>query len=338
MQPALLWKKMGQDKVRCLVCQRKCLINEGKLGFCQTRINQKGKLYSLIYGVINHGIQIDPIEKKPFYHFLPGNLVPSIGSLGCNFRCQQCLNFTSSWGAKITTHLPTISPADLITQIKKAGYHGIAFTYNEPVIWLEYVLAVAKLAKKADFFALFVTNGSWTKETLAKIGPFIDAANIDFKGFSEKTYSKQGALFKQIPEMAIYAQKKYQIFLEITTLLIPTINDDPRELQSMTDWIVKNLGPKIPWHLSRFDPQLAATNEFQQLPATSVEALQKAKAIGQKSGLKFIYIWPSENNDTVCPKCGSIAIRRHLWQPEIVGVDSSGTCRKCHEDLNLVLK
>ncbi|MFC1727809.1 AmmeMemoRadiSam system radical SAM enzyme [Patescibacteria group bacterium] len=364
MKEALVYQKLRDNKVRCLVCQRKCLISPGKKGFCQTKLNQKSlsanrrsKLYTLNYGLLNGPVQVDPIEKKPLYHFRPGTMVPSIGSWGCNFRCQQCLNHWCSWSKSSTQVLELASNQGpslqarkdgpfVINQIKKAGYQGIAFTYNEPVVWAEYVLDVAKLAKKSDFFTVFVTNGSWTKETLDKIGPHIDAANIDLKGFSEKTYSQQNAFFGQIPQMAIYAQKKHQIFLEITTLLIPGINDRPRELKKMTQWITKNLGPKTPWHLSRFSPSASVTKEFQKLPATTIDQLKAAAKIGRKSGLEFIYIWaPGQDlpggfysqGDTVCPKCQEIVIKRFPWKPNLEKINQKGSCQNCQEKLNIKL-
>ncbi len=355
MFEALIYKKLKNQSVQCRVCQRRCFINEGKTGFCSTKLNSKGKLYSLNYGRVQ-GIQVDPIEKKPFYHFRPGSLVPSVGSFGCNFRCKQCLNFRYSWGEpaslilKRATEYDFLQAADhneIIKEIVKNNYSGIAFTYNEPVIWVEYVLALAKAAKHKKLFTLFVTNGSWTKETLDKIGPFIDAANIDFKGFSEKTYQKMGGFFGQIPEMAKYAQTKHNIHLEITTLLIPGINDSPKELKQMAEWIVKELGPKTPWHLSRYDPFLAPDFDFQKILPTTISGLKKAKKIGQIAGLEFIYIWAPGNDlkngvysegDTRCPNCGKLAVSRQFWKPAIIGVDKNGNCLFCQEGLNLKLK
>ena len=352
VKEALLYQKLKNKKVRCQVCQRRCLIHEGQTGFCLTKLNQKGKLYVLNYGLIQ-GIQVDPIEKKPFYHFHPGEMVPSLGSYGCNFRCKQCLNWWCSWGEPATSILkeavqktPTkvLEPKKLIAKVKKAGYRGLAFTYNEPVVWVEYVLDAAKLAKKENLFTVFVTNGSWSKETLDKIGRYIDAANIDLKGFSAKTYTRQGGLFGKIPEMAKHAQKKHKIFLEITTLLIPGINDSPKELEKMTRWMVKNLGPKTPWHLSRYSPELAPDKEFAKIPTTTVKQLERAAKIGKEAGLQFIYIWaPGEDlpggvysrGDIICPKCGNIAVSRTHWQPAILGIDGQGRCTDCSEDLNI---
>ncbi|MBM3209149.1 AmmeMemoRadiSam system radical SAM enzyme [Candidatus Shapirobacteria bacterium] len=355
MKEVLSYQKLKNELVRCRVCQRRCVIAEGKTGFCLTKINKEGKLYTLNYGLIQ-GIQVDPIEKKPFYHFYPGAFAPSVGSYGCNFRCKQCLNYWCSWGDQATAvlkeaqekNLSSLSPEELISQIRQSGYHGIAFTYNEPVVWAEYVLDTAKLAKKSNFFTLFVTNGSWTKETLDKIGPYIDAANIDFKGFSAQTYAKMGALpagrqghFGEIPEMAKYAQEKYKIFIEITTLLIPGINDDPEELKEMTSWIAKNLSPKTPWHLSQFDPKISPDPEFQKIPFTAVDELEKAAEIGRKAGLEFIYIWAPNSSyakgDTICPKCKTLCVKRSSWTPMIVAVDKEGRCIKCGENLNMKL-
>lgn len=352
MKEALIYEKLENNRVRCGVCQRRCIISENQTGFCLTKINKEGQLFTLSYGLLQ-GIQLDPIEKKPFYHFHPGTLVPSLGSFGCNFHCKQCLNWWCSWGEPATTVLKKIAqegpseiiePKQLVDKIKKDGHPGIAFTYNEPVTWAEYVLDIAQLAKKEELFTLFVTNGSWTKETLDKIGGFINAANVDFKGFSKKTYLQMGALFGEIPEMTKYAQEKHNIFIEITTLLIPGINDEESGLKKMTEWIVKNLGPKTPWHLSRFDPKLAPDKKFSKIPPTPLNLLKKAASIGKKAGLQFVYIWApgddvaggiySEGN-TFCPRCGTLAIQRDFWKPEFLSVNRNGCCLKCGEDLNI---
>jgi len=332
MFPALLYQKLKNKAVRCQACQRRCLISEGKTGYCQARLNKNGKLYSLNYGLIT-GIQTP---------------VASVGSYGCNFHCKQCLNYSCSWGEPATNILkqiaegktkPTTTPEQIIKQIKKNGYPGIAFTYNEPAINPEFIHDTAKLAKKEGLFTVFVTNGSWTKEALDYYGQYLDAANIDFKGFTQKTYARQGAFFGQIPKLAKYAQDKYQIHLEITTLLIPGINDNPKELKKMTGWIVRNLGPKIPWHLSRFDPYLAPDEKFTKIPPTSIEQLKKAVEVGKKAGLKFIYIWSGglfSQANTICPNCGSLTISRTGWQPTILAVSKNGCCSKCGEPLNII--
>jgi len=348
-----LYQKLSQNKIRCLACQRKCLILPGKTGFCLARENRKGSLYSLTYGLIT-GIQADPVEKKPLYHFHPGAAVASIGSFGCNFRCKQCLNWSCSWGEPATGLLQKltkeragrpaseeVNPKSLVKTIKDQNYPGLAFTYNEPAINPEFVHDAAKLAKKEKLFTVFVTNGSWTTEALDYYGQYIDAANIDFKGFSQKIYSKQGGFFGQIPALAKYAQEKHHIHLEITTLLIPTINDQPEELKKMANWMVKNLGPKTPWHLSQYSPAAAPDKEFAKIPPTTIEALAKAAVIGRQAGLQFVYVWAPAADyaqaDTICPKCGNLAIHRTGYKIEVLGVNKNGHCSKCGENLNIRL-
>lgn len=347
MKEAVLYEKLKGKTVKCGVCQRKCVIGDSQVGFCLSRLNKKGKFYSLLYGQIT-GIQIDPIEKKPFYHFKPGSQVATIGSWGCNFRCKQCLNSWCSWGEPATSKLrkfafnSSITPEEIVKKVINSGYAGIAFSYNEPIIWFEFALDIAKEFKTGSpkNFTVFVTNGSWTKETIDKLAGLIDAANIDFKGFSKETYQKQGAFFGQIPLMAVYAQKK-GIFLEITTLLIPGINDNPKELKSMTNWIVKNLGPDTPWHLSQYDPQAAPDPEFRKISFTPIEDLENAAEIGKKSGLNHIYIWAPNSyysrSETFCPKCKKIVINRSGWEPQEINITKEGKCQFCGYKLNVIL-
>ncbi len=340
---------------RCFICQRQCLIDEGHVGFCQTRKNVDGKIVSLLYGKTT-GIQIDPIEKKPFYHFKPGHLVATIGSFGCNFRCKQCLNYRTNWGTPIQDlkNLPTTSPEQIAKEVLNAGHQGIAFSYNEPIIWAEFAADIAsefksqkskvKMNKQSlmlrnERFAVFVSNGSWTQKTINMLSD-IDAANIDLKGFSEKTYQKMGAMFGKISQMAVYAQKK-KIFLEITTLLIPKVNDNWDEIKQMTNFIVRSLGPETPWHLSEFDPKLAPDKEFQKLPVTPIEDLLKASEIGRSEGLKHIYIWAPNSgycvSDTICPKCKKVVIKRNGWSPMEIKINQNSTCQFCGYKLNVIL-
>lgn len=347
MKEALLYQKLPHRSVRCGVCQRRCLIPEGQVGFCLSRLNKNGKFYSLLYGQIT-GIQVDPIEKKPFYHFKPGTQVATIGSWGCNFRCKQCLNSWCSWGEPATSNLrklalnSSITPEEIVKKVINSGYSGIAFSYNEPVIWFEFALDIAKKfkAKSPKNFTVFVTNGSWTKETIDKLSGYIDAANIDFKGFSQETYQKQGAFFGQIPQMAVYAQKK-GFFLETTTLLIPGINDNPEELKKMASWMVKKLGPDTSWHLSQYDPLATPDKEFQKIPFTPIEDLEKAAEIGKKEGLNHIYIWAPNSgyskSDTFCPKCKKVVIKRSGWESQEINITKVGNCKFCGYKLNIIL-
>lgn len=348
MEKAKLFKKLPGKKVQCLACQRYCQIGPGQAGFCQTRLNKGGQLYSLTYGILS-ALQIDPIEKKPLYHFYPGTQVFSIGSYGCNYRCKQCLNYHISWGdqaEKILQELKVkseklkdnfITPQKIVDLAIQNNCPGIAFTYNEPSIWPEYVYDTAKLAKEKGLYTVFVTNGSWSKECLNYLAPVIDACNIDIKGFYPKTYQKMGAFFGEIPEVTQLAVKKYKIFTELTTLVIPTINDSQKELKAIAFWIAKNLGKDIPWHLSRYDPDLAPNSQFKKLPSTTSTTLKKAYDIGRKTGLHHIYVWapPKKWNEelysignTHCPKCKKLVIKREGWQPEIIG-GGGNHCQFC---------
>lgn len=360
MKQAILYKKLRpkadrpldekNKKVRCNICLHRCLISPGKTGVCLTRLNKNGKLYTLIYGVVS-ATAVDPIEKKPLYHFYPGSSVFSISSWGCNFRCFHCLNDWCSWGKQATTNLKKLAqgekfkivdPEAIIRMTKSTGSAGIAFTYQEPSIWLEYTLDVAKLAKKQGLYTVYVTNGYATPEQLDLIGPYLDAQNVDFKGWSKKSLAKFGAglKFKEMAEAIKYGMKKYKIHTELTTLVVPTINDNPSEINTMTKWIVKNLGPKTPWHISRFSPAAKRLD----LPPTPIKTLKKIAQIGRNNGLKFVYIWAPGHDlpggvyyesDTYCPKCKTLSIQRGAWNPKILAVDKKGHCSKCGEDLNL---
>lgn len=332
---------MADKKITCTVCQRKCNISPGQVGFCLTKKNVNSKIEDLVYGVIT-GYQIDPIEKKPLYHFHPGSQVLSIGSYGCNYRCKQCLNYHCSYGPlaqKMLTKLAEgkklerVKPKDVVDQAMKLKLPGIAYTYNEPTIWSGFVYDVAYLAHKKGLFNVFVTNGSWSQQTIDKLAPVIDTANVDIKGFSEKTYQKMGAFWGDLLKNLKHAYKK-GIFIEITTLIIPGINDSPDELKQIAKWIVNNLDPQTPWHLSAYSPDLAPDENFQKIPPTPEKTLEKAFKIGKQAGLKHIYVWPPtqklSQQNTICPQCQSLLIKRFLWQPKIEKLDTkTSKCQTC---------
>lgn len=338
MKEALLYQKLADKKVRCGVCQRRCIIPPGGVGYCKTRINKAGVLYTTIYGIAST-IHNDPIEKKPVFHFKPGSLCLSLGTFGCNFRCKFCQNWDISWadGVSEAKHGTKISPTQAIKLAQKSGSQGVAITYNEPAIWLEYSLDVFKLAKPTHLYTVWVTNGYATTEALDLIAPYLDVYRVDLKSFDDKFYQKliNVPKAKIIFETTKYVHDKYpQIHIECVTNIIPTWNDNPKNLIAIARWIKKNLGPSTPWHVTRFFPCAELTN----VPSTPPETILKAREIGLKEGLKFVYIGNLEvetEDDTFCPKCGNLAIRRTGYLTEVLGVDKEGNCPDCGYDLNI---
>lgn len=291
MKECYLYKKDG-DYVTCQTCHHRCRIAPFKRGICGVRENQKGKLCLLVYGrVISESI--DPIEKKPLFHFLPGTKSLSIATVGCNFRCLWCQNFDISQCAKqhldrneITNNLGIeMEPEEIITHAKNNHCPSISYTYTEPTIFLEFALDVMKLAKKAKLKNIWVSNGYMTEETLNLIAPYLDAINIDLKGFDEEKYQKySGAKLAPVLEniRQIYKRK---IHLEVTTLIVPEVNDDEKQLKSIANFLAK-ISKDIPWHISRFFP----TYKMTDTPPTPIETLKMAEEIGKTAGLKHIHL------------------------------------------------
>jgi len=350
VKEAILYQKLPGKKVRCGVCQRRCLIPEGGVGYCKTRINRGGKLYTTIYGVVS-SLNNDPIEKKPVFHFAPGSFCLSAGTFGCNFRCLFCQNWEISWadGVAEAQYGQKISPQQLIDLAHKYRSAGIAITYNEPAIWLEYSLEVFKLAKNLKIgkfenwkilYTVWVTNGYTTPQAIDLIAPYLDVYRVDLKSFDDRFYQKLINVPAAAPifETTKYLHDKYpNIHIECVTNIIPGWNDNPEMLAKIARWIVKNLGEKTPWHVTRFFPYAKLTD----VPPTPPETLYKAREIGLKEGLKFVYIGnlPVEKeDDTFCPKCGSLAIRRDGYSTQILAVTPQGKCPKCGEDLNIKME
>jgi len=306
------YHKLDLRKVLCLSCQRKCIIPEGQKGWCQTRENKGGKLYSLIYGEVS-ALSINPIEKKPVFHFYPGSRWLSLGSLGCNFRCPGCQNWDiAHWkgGQMVTEYLP---PEELVSKVKAAGCIGISFTFNEPALWFEYTMDAAKLSKAQGLYTNYVTNGFITEEAFDEIAPFLDVYRVDIKGFTEETYTRIGHTkeFKGILEIAKKA-KKYGVHIEIVTNVIPGLNDSETEIRCIGSWIKDSLGPEVPWHVTRFYPHLELTH----LSPTPVSKLERAWSIGKEEGLWYVYLGnvPGHRGEnTYCHRCGELLVERHVF-------------------------
>ena len=338
MKEAYLYKKLSNKKVQCRNCAHFCIIENGKRGICGVRENKAGKLYSLVYGKAC-ALNIDPIEKKPFFHFLPGSHSLSVATVGCNFKCMSCQNYDISQMPQLTRRIggEDISPEEIIKMALKNKLPSISYTYTEPGVFSEYALDTMKLAKKAGLKNNWVSNGFWSKELFDLISPYLDAANIDLKGFTDEFYIKYsgGRLQPVLDTLKRVKQKK--IWLEITTLIIPTLNDSEENFKKIAKFIKEELGPETPWHISQFCG--AISWKLQYLSDTSVETLEKAYNIGKKAGLKYVYTGnipglPSE--DTFCPKCNALVIDRTGYT--ISRYDKQGLCPKCSANLDLILR
>ncbi len=326
---AYLYEHLKEKKVKCNLCSHRCIIKDGKRGICGVRENQGGILKTLVYGklIASH---IDPIEKKPLFHFMPGSLSYSIATVGCNFKCLFCQNadisqMPSDHNGMITGDL--YSPEDVVDAAIKGSCKSIAYTYTEPTIFFEFAFDTAKLAHAKGIKNVFVTNGYMTSEAVHMISPYLDAANVDLKAFNESFYKEVVKARLEPVKKTLKVMKSLGIFVEVTTLLIPGLNDDKKELEKLALFLVKSLGPETPWHISAFYPTYRLTDR----PPTPVETLVMAREIGIKAGLKYVYIGnvPSENGEnTFCSNCGKLLINR-LGFSIIKNVLENGRCPYC---------
>lgn len=306
----MFYEKIEDGRVNCNLCSHRCrMIAHSKRGICGVRENRDGKLFSLVYGKLV-AKSIDPIEKKPLFNFLPGSKSYSIATLGCNFNCGNCQNYDISQLPKEKNIIigQETTPEEIILEAKQNNCASVAYTYSEPTIFFEYAYDTAKLAKKEGLKNVFVTNGYITAEPLKEISPYLDAANIDLKSFSDEFYQKTcGAKLQPVLD-SIKFYKQLGIWIEITTLIIPSLNDTEEELYKIAEFI-RDIGKDIPWHITQFHP----TYKLIDLPRTPVETLRKAREIGLEVGLSYVYEGnvPGETGEnTYCPNCGKELIRR----------------------------
>jgi len=329
---ALLYDELENNEVQCHLCAHRCRIKDGKRGICQVRENRGGKLFTLVYGnLIAH--HVDPIEKKPLFHMMPGSSAYSIATPGCNFHCEWCQNWEISQMPRIM-NLPEserIPPEDIVLAAQKTGCEIIAYTYTEPTIFFEYGFDVAKLAKEAGLKNIYVTNGFMTPEALDVIAPYLDAANVDIKAFKDETYRRfMGGRLEPVLETC-RKMKALGIWLEVTTLIVPSINDDPEELKSLASFIVNDLGSNTPWHLSRFYPQYKMIDR----EPTKGSILYWTKAMGESMGIHYFYTGNiGGENDTLCKNCGHVLIQRTGYATRIDGIDKDGRCEQCGTELD----
>jgi pyruvate formate lyase activating enzyme len=334
IKEALLWEAAGGKKVRCSLCHRRCTIAEGKRGFCRVRENRGGELYTLNYGLAS-SVGPDPIEKKPLFHFYPGTSVFSLGTVSCNFRCLHCQNYTISQtpleeaGNYLVEHLPERA----LALAKDYDCSGIAWTYNEPTIWFEYTLDSAKLAKEHGLYTVYVTNGYFTGEALELIAPYLDAANIDVKGFEGDFYRElSGANLPPVLETVERCARK-GIHIELTYLLIPGKNDKKDELRDFVDWAA-GIGVDIPVHFTRFHPDY----KMLHYPSTPIETLEMAREIGLEK-LNYVYtgnVVGHEGENTYCPSCGEMLIKRWGFNIQKLELTKDNRCPSCGEKIAII--
>lgn len=327
MKEAMLYERLEDDRVHCRLCSQHCRIESGGTGKCGVRENRGGKLWSLVYGklIAQH---IDPVEKKPLYHYYPGTTSYSIATAGCNFRCLFCQNSDISQSPRERGAIfgQDVSAETVARRAAEEGCATISYTYTEPTIFLEYALDVAARAKELGLENIFVTNGYMTREALEAAVPVLGAANVDLKAFSDKYYQGQcGARLK--PVLAtIESMKASGIWLEVTTLIVPGLNDDEKELRDLARFLA-NLGAEIPWHVSRFYPTYLLTDRG----PTPVEKLQRAREIGLEAGLRYVYTGnvPGDSGEnTYCHSCRALLIKRLGYSIRFENL-KGGSCAKC---------
>ncbi len=336
MMEAYLYESLDTGKVQCNLCSHRCEIKNGRRGICNVRENRGGTLETLVYGrlIAQH---IDPIEKKPLFHLYPGSQSYSVATVGCNFKCRFCQNadiaqMPGDRDGIITGK--TVSPETIVELAKKGNCKSIAYTYTEPTVYFEFAFDTARLAHKKNILNVFVTNGFMTPEAIQMISPYLDGANVDLKSFSNDFYKKYcGARIEPVKK-TLELLKSLNVLLEITTLLIPGLNDSRNELENLAQYIHDALGPEIPWHISRFHPTYKLTDR----PPTPVDTLIMAREIGLKAGLRYVYTGnvPGEQGEnTFCYNCGNILISRFGFHVQKIMIENS-KCIHCDAEIDVV--
>lgn len=336
MHDALLQTREG-DRVHCGLCPHSCRIAEGGRGVCGARGVVDGELRALTYGLVS-SIAADPIEKKPVFHFHPGSIVLSFGSVGCSMRCGHCQNWQISRpkGDDGSVELHYVDPTAVVAMAERTNATGIAFTYNEPIIWLEWVLDAARAAKAAGLYTVMVTNGYVTPAGLDLFAEVIDVWRVDIKGFTDATYKRLCHVphADAVRAQAVRAKREKGMHVECVTNVVPTVNDSDEEIGDVARWIAGELGADTPWHVTRFVPYL----EFADLPATPVATLQHARDIGHAAGLRFVFLGNVAvpgGEDTICPQCGATVVARNGFNARAENLAENGSCARCGQELGI---
>ncbi len=331
LKQANWWKPVENNKLLCTLCPRYCTIGEGQAGFCFIRRNINNKLYSLGYGRPT-GFGLDPIEKKPLNHFYPGTKILSFGTAGCNLGCKFCQNWSTSKARIDDLNSLEASPEEVIATAKSYKSPSIAFTYNDPTIFGEYVIDISKIAREEGINSVMVTAGYIDKEARKDVYKYIDAANVDLKGFTERFYHKLTfSHLNDVLDTLIWLKNETNVWFEITTLLIPDENDSPEEIKSECEWILKNLGDSVPLHFTAFHPDFKMVDK-ERTPSST---LTTARNIALKEGIKYCYVGNVHNREgqtTYCPNCNSVLIERD-WHSVIKNKIINGKCFKCNQKI-----
>ncbi|HEX9092818.1 MAG TPA: AmmeMemoRadiSam system radical SAM enzyme [Coriobacteriia bacterium] len=333
MHQAILWTP-ERGRVRCGLCPHACLIANGRTGVCGVRRNDDGTLVALTYGRVS-SVAVDPIEKKPVFHYFPGSSALSLGSVGCTMKCGHCQNWQISRAGPENGDLHDLDPDTVADMAVKYGCLGVAFTYNEPVIWVEYVIDVARRCRERGRYTVMVTNGYITQEGLDALGGLIDVWRVDVKGMTDAEYRKLCHVPSVAPVLAAAerARKHWHMHVEVVTNVVPGINDSEETLRGIASWIAERLGPEVPWHVTRFFPYL----DFADVPATPLATLARARRIGLEAGLHHVYlgnVGEPGSEDTTCPGCGATAVRREGYV--VLGrATREGACAACGTPLGM---
>jgi len=334
IKEAMLYDKLEGNKVRCRVCSHRCIVADGKRGFCRVRENRNGIFYTLIYNIVSSEA-VDPIEKKPLFHFYPGTLAYSLGTIGCNFRCEHCQNWAISQIGINESYTVEITPKEAVHRALATGSSTITWTYNEPTIWYEYTYDCARLAKEAGLATAYITNGYITAEALEHIAPYLDAFRVDIKAFTEEFYKKVASA-KLVPVLgSAKLARELGMHIEVVNLVIPDHNDSSEEIRNMVRWIYGNLGADTPLHFTRFHPQYRMSD----VSPTPVRKLEEAHRIATEEGMKFVYVGNMLGHGrekTYCPQCGALLIKRNAFSLQGYNITPKGACPMCGEFIPIV--
>ncbi|HOC41638.1 MAG TPA: AmmeMemoRadiSam system radical SAM enzyme [Thermoanaerobaculales bacterium] len=328
LHPTRYWRRLDDERVVCELCPRLCKLKEGQRGLCFVRMAHRGEIVLTTYGR-SSGFCVDPIEKKPLNHFYPGTAVLSFGTAGCNLACRFCQNWDMSKSRQMDTLADAASPEQIARAAARLGCRSVAFTYNDPVIFLEYAVDVARACHEAGLAAVAVTAGEILPEPRRDLFAHIDAANVDLKAFSEDFYQRLcGGSLQPVLDTLVWLAEETTVWVELTTLLIPGHNDSDDEIDRMTRWVVERLGPEVPMHFTAFHPDF----KMLDLPPTPPSTLSRARRIALANGVRFAYtgnVHDERGGSTFCPGCGELLIGRDWYELTAWHLDDEGCCRRC---------